>query len=211
MAKSFFGSFLSKAAKAADKAIAQASKEREKQRKKAIQLADKAKKLAEKQRENERKKAEKENLKLNSKTLSVYGNIPKPKNKNEADQLNKSFRQNDMNRMSNLDFVVGFEIKRSNNKDENCFLCEIGEGKYPKDFKWTGWHDKCKCFTTSILLSDSEYGKFEDLILSGKDTSHFKSSNAVHSIPSTLKEYVQNNHSECNSKKWFLSNRKYFD
>lgn len=210
MAKSFFGSFLSKAAKAADKAIAQASKEREKQRNKAIQLADKAKKLAEKQRENERKKAEKENLKLNSKTLSAYGNIHKPKNKNEADQLNKSFRQNDMNRMSNLDFVVGFEIKRSNNKDENCFLCEIGEGKYPKDFNWTGWHNGCKCHTISILLTDKEYDKFEDLILAGKDTSHFKSLNTVHSIPSKLKEYVQNNQSEFASKEWFLNNKKHF-
>jgi len=55
-----------------------------------------------------------------------------------------------------MDFVIGYEIHLSNSPDHDCEMCRMLIGKYPKDFIWNGWHDKCKCFVTSILQDPDE-------------------------------------------------------
>ena len=90
---------ISTAAKVADKAIKQAAKEREKQAKAADSL---------------RIKTEKERVKALTKvstkkpnpypaaSLAAYGQIPKPKTKQDADALNRSFRTSDHEKCSSL-------------------------------------------------------------------------------------------------------------
>jgi hypothetical protein len=39
-------------------------------------------------------------------------------------------------RWQSLDFVVGYEIRRSNNPDQMCEQCKQLAGKYPKSFIW---------------------------------------------------------------------------
>lgn len=39
-------------------------------------------------------------------------------------------------------------------------ICNHLRGKYPKDFKFYGWHTGCICYQTSILLPKEEFVKY---------------------------------------------------
>lgn len=60
-----------------------------------------------------------------------------------------------------FDFVVGIEVRLSNNL-AHCPFCQSMAGKYPKDFKFTGWHPQCYSDDTE-LMTDSGWKLFENL------------------------------------------------
>lgn len=70
------------------------------------------------------------------------------------------------NKYQEFDFIVGIEIRLSNNPN-HCPFCATMTGKYPKDFKFTGWHPNCRCTTIPILaknIDDVQEGeKVKDL------------------------------------------------
>lgn len=109
-----------------------------------------------------------------------------------ATDYNKSARTSDQARWNSLDFVVGFEIRMSNNPCQND-RCGALAGKYPKWFKWVGWADNCRCHQISILITTDERDKMTDLILAGKSTKNFKSKNAVIDVPINFKTWVEAN------------------
>ena len=107
-----------------------------------------------------------------------------------ATETNIAYRTADHLRWKEMDFVVGIEIHLSNNhtckgrdgKPHDFHdICDELQGKYPKDFKFTGWHPHCRCFVTSIL-------KTPDELKSGKP-----SKNEVKELPSKFKEWYENN------------------
>jgi hypothetical protein len=65
-------------------------------------------------------------------------------------EVNRSYRKADHERYSQLDFVVGIEIKLSNNPN-HCPMCEALAGLYPKNFVFLGWHPQCRCYKVTIL------------------------------------------------------------
>ncbi len=138
----------------------------------------------------------------------LFGNIPKARNKEEADALNRSFRNSDYDRWQTQDFVVGVEIRRSNNLDCNCEICKVGAGKYPKDFKWTGWHNECKCYIIPILKTEKEMASDTQRILRGKPTNTI-SENTVVKIPHSLKIFVEAHH-ELHENDWYVDNEMMF-
>ena len=71
-------------------------------------------------------------------------------------EINMAYKTSDHVRWQQLDFVVGFEVKRSHRK-YSCEICESFAGKYPKDFKFVGWHPNCRCFVIPILMTDDEF------------------------------------------------------
>lgn len=86
-----------------------------------------------------------------------------------ATENNIAYRTADYQRWQQMDFVVGTEIKLSNN--HNCVgipkgkfddICDELAGVYPKDFKFTGWHPFCRCFAVPKLgASDNDDENFE--------------------------------------------------
>lgn len=54
-----------------------------------------------------------------------------------------------------FDFVIGIEVRLSNNPN-HCPFCSEMAGKYPKDFKFWGWHPMCRCTTIPILKTWEE-------------------------------------------------------
>ena len=75
-----------------------------------------------------------------------------------------------------MDFVVGIEVHLSNN--HNCKgvpagmffdICDELQGKYPKDFKFTGWHPHCRCYATSILKTEAEMEADTARIMNGEE------------------------------------------
>lgn len=107
-------------------------------------------------------------------------------------ETNMAYKQADYLRMQNLDFVVGFEVKRSNNKYD-CDLCNSLKGKYPKDFKFRGWHPNCRCYVVSILATPEELDKLTDMILNEEDLQGFKSKNEAKGLHQGFDDYINQN------------------
>ena len=71
-------------------------------------------------------------------------------------EINMAYKTADYERWQQLDFVVGYEVKRSGRK-YSCSICEAFAGKYPKWFKFVSWHPNCRCYVIPILMKDSEF------------------------------------------------------
>jgi hypothetical protein len=120
----------------------------------------------------------------------------------DVDSINRSFRKGDVLRWRTLEFIVGYEIKISNNPSDECSICKKLAGKYPKSFDWDGWHYKCKCFCVSILMDEETFDKKElsDLksALNGLEPMKFEAKNEVKYVPECFID-------------WFLENRKHLN
>lgn len=71
-------------------------------------------------------------------------------------EINMAYRTADHVRWQQLDFVVGYEVKRSG-RGYSCSVCEALAGKYPKWFKFVAWHPNCRCYVIPILMTDAEF------------------------------------------------------
>jgi hypothetical protein len=116
-----------------------------------------------------------------------------------------------------MDFVVGIEIKLSNNHtillqpgektDDKSQqradgspkanavrtlvdICDTLQGRYPKDFKFTGWHPHCRCHVVTILKTEDEMAEDTQRILDGKAPSK-ESVNTVEDVPQAFKDHIE--------------------
>lgn len=107
-------------------------------------------------------------------------------------ETNIAYRSADFERWQQLDFVVGVEIKLSNNHPE-LDICDQLKGIYPKDFKWTGWHPNCRCYMVPVLATDQELDDMVDRILSGEEPGNLsvESSNEVTEAPESFKKWLE--------------------
>ena len=71
-------------------------------------------------------------------------------------EINMAYRTADHVRWQQLDFVVGYEVKRSG-RGYSCSVCEALAGKYPQTFKFVSFHPTCRCYVIPILMTDSEF------------------------------------------------------
>lgn len=74
-------------------------------------------------------------------------------------QKNMSYRLSDHKRWSEMDFVLGYEVKRSQNH-EPCAICDAMKGKYPKGFIFPGWHPFCICYAIPILMNHEDFADY---------------------------------------------------
>lgn len=111
-------------------------------------------------------------------------------------EINMAYRESDFLRWQSLDFVVGFEIHRSNHKPLcKCDLCEKLVGRYPKTFKFKGWHPQCMCYATPILMDEETFDENElgDLkaALHGTQYKQLEAKNLVTDVPQGFKDWVK--------------------
>lgn len=78
----------------------------------------------------------------------------------EADNINNIYRKRDAVRWQSQGFTVGVEIHRSKSADVKCEVCKHMNGIYPKSFIFQGWHEKCICFITPVMLEGEEFTKY---------------------------------------------------
>ena len=119
-----------------------------------------------------------------------------------ATQTNIAYRTADYERWQTLDFVLGIEVMRSPSNRGPCPLCDSMKGKYPKDFKFIGWHPWCICQAVPIMLEGEQ---FTDYLISGKIPDDM----AIDSIPTSAKAYV-NAKKEHNNSLFIAENKKFF-
>jgi hypothetical protein len=114
----------------------------------------------------------------------VYRSSFKNARRLASTEMNIAYHTSDHERWQQLDFVVGFEIRLSRNHPV-VDICDTLNGKYPKTFKFTGWHPHCRCHTISILKTQEELDKDFD------GTSDGHSVNEVTDVPKAFKSWVE--------------------
>ena len=124
----------------------------------------------------------------------VYRSSYKNARRLATTETNIAYRTSDHLRWQQMDFVVGIEIKLSNNHTLNGVpltdICDTLAGKYPKDFKFTGWHPHCRCHVVTVLKTEDEMAEDTQRILAGKPTTQ-ESVNRVRQYPGAFREWVQ--------------------
>ena len=126
----------------------------------------------------------------------VYRSSYKNARRLAATETNMAYRTADFERWQQLDFIVGIEIKLSNNHTLNGQpfedICDFLKGRYPKDFKFVGWHPHCRCHVITILKTDKEIAEDNRRILSGQEPTE-DSVNTVWDVPKQFKGWLEDN------------------
>ena len=119
-------------------------------------------------------------------------------------EINMAYRTADFTRYQQLDFIVGIEIKTSGNHPEHD-ICDQLAGRYPKDFKFVGWHPNCRCYQKTILKTEEEMERDEERMRKGQEPAA-NSENSVNDVPDEFKGWVNENEDKIKRAK----NKPYF-
>jgi hypothetical protein len=120
-------------------------------------------------------------------------------------EINMSYREADYERWKQLDFIVGIEIRLTNSPKHVVDICDDLKGKYPKEFKFRGWHPQCMCHALAILATPAEREAMTDKILEGESPSDIVSDNAVKDVTAGMKDWIKNNAGrETNSQPYWI-------
>lgn len=112
-------------------------------------------------------------------------------------EINMAYRSAEQLRWQQMDFILGYEIKLSHSHP--CAdICDDLAGRYPKDFKWTGWHPNDLCYVIPIIKSEELFW------MSDKERGEEKAE--ITDVPQAFKVWVANNIQR--AKGW--SNTPYF-
>jgi len=107
-------------------------------------------------------------------------------------ETNMAYLTADHERWQQFDFVVGYEVKLSSNHPVTD-ICNDFAGKYPKTFKFVGWHVMCRCFVIAILCTEKELDSLSDALLNGEELKDFKSINEVTGVPDGFTGWIEAN------------------
>mgnify|MGYP004632602819 FL=1 len=152
----------------------------------------------------------------------VYRSSYKNARRLAATETNIAYRSADFARWQDLDFVVGIRVVRSNNHHVEDICDELsapvgskavkGQGCYPKDFKFTGWHPHCRCHAETILKTEEEMMRDNQRLLRGEEPLK-ESVNTVTGVPQEFDDWLKDNKERAKrstSVPYFISdNEKY--
>ena len=152
----------------------------------------------------------------------VYRSSYKNARRLAATETNIAYRTADFTRWQDLDFVVGIRVVRSNNHPVEDICDELsapvgskavkGQGCYPKDFKFTGWHPHCRCHAETILKTEEEMMRDNERLLRGEEPLK-ESVNTVTGVPQEFTSWLKDNKERAKrntSVPYFISdNEKY--
>ena len=129
----------------------------------------------------------------------VYRSAYKNALRTSATTTNIAYRSADYERWSKQDFILGIEIHRSANNRGPCKICNAMVGKYPKTFKFTGFHPFCICFATPITMEPEDFADFllNDTVPQGQ---------TITDIPQAAKDFVSENKDGLQSAFWYKDN-----
>ena len=129
----------------------------------------------------------------------VYRSAYKNALRTSATTTNTAYRSADYERWSKQDFILGIEIQRSANNRGPCKICDAMIGKYPKTFKFTGFHPFCICFATPITMEPEDFADFllNDTVPQGQ---------TITDIPQAAKDFVSENKDGFQSAFWYKDN-----
>ena len=107
-------------------------------------------------------------------------------------EINMAYRSAEQMRWEQMDFIIGYEVKLSGNHNckgvpQGAFydICDDLKGRYPKDFKWLGWHPNCRCYVVPIIKSEERF--WEDEGKRGDDNEE------ITELPDNFKQWAAQN------------------
>ena len=106
-------------------------------------------------------------------------------------ETNRAYHEASWRKYQEWDFVVGYEVRLSNNP-KHCPFCSAMAGKYPKEFKFFGWHPNCRCTTIPILA---------------KDIDNVLESEKITELPKPMRDWLNDNADKiekAKNKPWFV-------
>lgn len=99
-------------------------------------------------------------------------------------EINMAYRTAEQTRWQQMDFILGYEIKLSHSHP--CHdICDDLKGRYPKSFKWVGWHPNDLCYVVPIIKSEEKW--WED------EGNHGTDYDEITDVPQGFKTWVANN------------------
>lgn len=122
----------------------------------------------------------------------VYRSSYKNAHRLALNEINKVYRLAQWERWQDIDFIVGFEVKRSNNK-YYCPVCESLKGVYPKDFKFSGWHVRCSCVIIPKLADMKLFLEHQQRLIDGENSKGYKYKDEVKKMPDNFLKWVREN------------------
>lgn len=125
---------------------------------------------------------------------------------------NNAFRTSDHETWKATPFILGIEVKLSNNHP-TYDICDILVGKYPANYKHTGFHPQCLCYAIPMLADEKEFERYQQSIMDGTDD-NFQFSNPIKSIPQEAKSWFNQNKDKLKKLKslpfFIKDNKSYF-
>lgn len=141
----------------------------------------------------------------------VYRSSAKNALRMVATETNIAYRSADYLNTKASPWIVGIRIVLSNNhtcKDSQDVaqpftdICDKLAGRYPKDFKFTGWHPNCRCHIEYIHKTDAEVERDTRRMLRGeKPIEAHESKNFVGELPKSFKKWAEENKQSIINKK----------
>lgn len=151
----------------------------------------------------------------------VYRSSAKNALRMVATETNIAYRSADYLNTKASPWIVGIRIVLSNNhtcKDSQGVaqpftdICDKLAGRYPKDFKFTGWHPNCRCHIEYIHKTDAEVERDTRRMLRGeKPIEAHESKNYVGELPKSFKDWYDSNKERISRSKttpYFIEDNK---
>ena len=112
-------------------------------------------------------------------------------------ETNMAYNYANCERWSSEPYVLGIRIRTSENHPEKD-ICDELAGDYPKDFMWRGWHPRCRCSMSSILI-DRNSEEWKHLrSLPEKEYRAYKSPSLVPNVPEKFSKWCERNADKLN-------------
>lgn len=120
----------------------------------------------------------------------VYHSARKNALRLASTEINIAYRFADCFRWSKEPFVRGIRIDLSDNHPLYD-ICDELCGDYPKWFLWSGWHPKCRCHATPILIGKDEMDMISKL--PQKEYMNYKPKDLITEMPENYKKWLDKN------------------
>lgn len=107
-------------------------------------------------------------------------------------ETNMAYNYSNCKRWEREPFVLGIRIRLSANHPAED-ICDELAGDYPKTFMWRGWHPRCMCSISPILM-DRNSDEWKKLRKMTKDEYEaYKSPNLIEDVPSAFSDWCKRN------------------
>lgn len=112
-----------------------------------------------------------------------------------ATEINMAYRYADNVRWQSEPFIRGIRIRLSKNHTLNGKpfhdICDELQGDYPKSFMWSGWHPRCRCSASPILVSQEEMDEIAKL--SEEEYKNYQPKDSITKMPDGFKTWFEEN------------------
>ncbi len=113
-------------------------------------------------------------------------------------EINLAYHYADWEYWNSSNTVTGIMVSLSNNHTLNgkpfVDICDrFDKQRFPKWFKFTGWHPQCRCIATPISPNRKELIEYLKKVRDGEDVSNFHFTGEVTELPASFTDWMSEN------------------